>query len=148
MPTKRSRKFSPTDHILAVVNDPADAPGVVATLSQAGIEPNNVTLLRGPEGAARIDATGEATGLTPRLRQAMSFTLADQMPDFILYEAALRDGRAVLAVPVTSDETKQAARRILRDHGAHFVNFFGRFVTEELDLWQGPELDIPDFLRR
>ena len=78
----------------------------------------------------------------------MSFTLVDQMPDFILYEAALLDGRAVLAVRLTSTETKLTARQILHDHGAHFINFYGRFATEELDAWRGPELDIPDILRR
>jgi hypothetical protein len=145
---KRSRSFSPTGHLLGVIDDPADAPATVAELASAGIEPNDVTLLRGKEGAARIDATGEATGLAARLRQAMSFTLADQMPDLVLYEAALRDGRAVLAIPVGQDETKDAALAILRRRGAHFINFFGRFMTEELDLWRGPELDIPDILRR
>lgn len=148
MAASRSRKFSSTDHLLAVVDDPADAPGIIAELGRAGIEPNGVTLLRGAEGAARIDATGEATGVLARLRQAMSFTLADQMPDFILYEAALREGRAVLGVPVTSNEKKLPARRIRHDRGAHFINFFGRFMTEELDPWRGPELDIPDVLRR
>jgi hypothetical protein len=143
-----NRRFSPIDHIMAVVDDPSAAPSIIAALGPVGIEANAVTLLRGPEGAARIDATGEATGLSARLRQMMSFTLADQMPDFILYEAALRDGRAVLAVPVTSDEMKKAVCEILRDHGAHFTNFFGRFVTEELDQWIGPELEIPDVLRR
>jgi hypothetical protein len=78
----------------------------------------------------------------------MSFTLVDQMPDFVLYEAALLDGRAVLAERVTSTEAKLAARQILHDHGAHFINFYGRFVTEELDPWRVLELDIPDVLRR
>ncbi len=143
-----SRKFSPIGHILAVVDDPVAAPGIIAALGTAGLDPNAVTLLRGLEGAERIDATGEATGLTARLRQAMSFTLADQMPDFVLYEAALRDGRAVLGVPVGSDDAKASVRQILRNDGAHFINFYGRFATEELDLWRGPELDIPDVLRR
>jgi hypothetical protein len=148
MPAKLSRKFSPLGHLLAVVDDPANAPRIISELARAGIEANDVTLLRGLEGAERIDATGEATGLTARLRQAMSFTLADQMPDFVLYEAALRDGRAVLGIPVASEETKAAVRQILRDNAAHFINFYGRFATEELDLWRGPELEIPDVLRR
>ena len=143
-----SKRFSAIGHVLAVVDDPAAAPGIIPALGAAGIEPNAVTLLRGAEGAERIDATGEATGLTARFRQAMSFTLADQMPDFVLYEAALRDGRAVLGVPVSSDKAKLAIRDTLRDKGAHFINFYGRFATEELDLWRGPELEIPDVLRR
>jgi hypothetical protein len=40
------------------------------------------------------------------------------------------------------------AAAILGAHGAHFVNFFGRFQTEEVSLWQGREPAIPDALRR
>ena len=117
-------------------------------LRRAGVPTDQVTVLRGLEGAARIDATGATTGLLARLRQAVSFTIADQMPDFVLYEAALADGRAVLAVPVASDEAKDAVRQILLRHGAHFINFYGRFVTEEMEVWRGPELDIPSLLKR
>lgn len=142
------RRLPTTDHVFAVVDDPSDAPGIVAALRPAGIDSNRVTTLRGLEGAARIDATGASTGLGARLRQAVSFTMADQMPDFVLYEAALAGGRTVLVVPVTSAEMKLAVWQILRDQGAHFVNFYGRFVTEELEAWRGPELDIPNVLRR
>ena len=83
-----------------------------------------------------------------RLRQATSFTLVDQMPDFVVYQAALLDGRAVLAIPIPSDDVKDAAAGILRERGAHFINMYGRFATEELDAWRGPELEIPDLLRR
>jgi hypothetical protein len=130
------------------VDDPADVPGIVTDLARAGVDPNEVTMLRGTEGAARIDATGAGAGTRARIRQALSFTMVDQMPDFIVYEAAVTDGRTVLAVPVQSEETKRAVRQILREHGAHFMNFYGRFATEELDAWRGAELNIPSFLRR
>jgi hypothetical protein len=145
---KPSRALSTTGKLLAVVDGAADAPGIIAALGKAGIDPNDVSLLRGTEGASRIDATGAESGLLGRLRQATSFTLVDQMPDFVLYQAALLDGRAVLAIPIPSDETKLAAARILRERGAHFINLYGRFATEELDAWRGPELAIPDLLRR
>jgi hypothetical protein len=32
--------------------------------------------------------------------------------------------------------------------GAHFMNHFGRFATEEFERWQGPEPKVPDYLRR
>jgi hypothetical protein len=134
--------------LFGVVDDPADAPRLIATLARAGVGPNEVTLLRGTEGAARLDARGEVTGVLVRLRQALSFTMVDQMPDFILYEAALRDGRAVVAVPVQSDAVKQLVVERMRELGAHFINFYARFATEELDPWRGPELDLPGVLRR
>jgi hypothetical protein len=36
----------------------------------------------------------------------------------------------------------------MRAIGAHFINFYARFATEELDPWRGPELDLPGALRR
>jgi hypothetical protein len=72
----------------------------------------------------------------------------DQMPDFLTYEAALRDGRSVVAVRARDRPAMLRARAVLEPAGAHFMNFFGRFSTEELSRWRGPELDVPDYLRR
>lgn len=149
MPKPRpSRALTTTGKLLAVVDGAVDAPAIIAALGRAGIDMDDVSLLRGAEGASRIDATGAESGLLARLRQATSFTLVDQMPDFVLYQAALLDGRAVLAIPIPSDEMKATAVQILRERGAHFINVYGRFATEELDAWRGPELEIPDLLRR
>jgi hypothetical protein len=74
----------------------------------------------------------------------------DQTPDFIVYEAAIAEGRAVVAVTAGGGDRARMLRAaaILGAHGAHFVNFFGRFQTEEVSLWQGREPAIPDALRR
>jgi hypothetical protein len=145
---RASRALRTTGQLLAVIDDPALAPGVIADLARAGVDPTVVTLLRADEGADRIDATGAATGRRARLRQALSFTMVDQVPDFSVYEAALRDGRVVLALPVRSDEAKAAVRGIFRSHGAHFINHYGRFATEEVEVWRGPELELPGHMRR
>jgi hypothetical protein len=72
----------------------------------------------------------------------------DQLVDFATYERALRDGRAVVMVHVHGDVPKEGALQILKRHGAHFLNYYGRFATEEHGLWRGPEPDIPGYLRR
>jgi hypothetical protein len=140
--------LSTTGQLFGVVDDPTDAPRVIAALAGSGIDANEIRLLRGDEGAARLDARGEVTGVLGRLRQALAFTMVDQMPDFFLYEAALLDGRAVLAVPIGSDAVKGAAVERMRELGVHFINLYARFATEELDPWRGPELDLPSVLRR
>ncbi len=143
-----TRAVRATGQLFAVVDQPAAAPDIVRRLSAGGIDTANVTMLRGSEGAARIDATGARTGVRARLRQILSFTRVDQRPDFVLYEAAVLDGRTVLAVPISSEEDRLAAIRVVREAGAHFVNFYGRVATEEIVPWRGPELDIPALLRR
>ena len=53
-----------------------------------------------------------------------------------------------IMVHIHGDAPKAAAHAILRRHGAHFVNYYGRFATEELDLWRGQEPDVASILRR
>jgi hypothetical protein len=78
----------------------------------------------------------------------IQFTTMDQMPDFRLYEAAIADGRAVVAVRVRDREVRRRVRDRLAAGGAHFMNFYGRLYTEELSRWRGPELKLPGYLRR
>ena len=121
----------------------AQAAEAAAALRAIGIPDRDITILRGDEGAARLDGTGEANGPIARLRRLVSFTVMDQLPDFAYYEQAVRDGGAVLMVRVRGDRQKRAALDALRAHGGHFINYYGRFATEELERWRGPEPDIP-----
>ena len=138
----------PTNRLLAVIDDPADAAAALADLKTAGFTDRDLEILRGEEGADRMDGTGEIAGWLGRLRRAFDFTLMDQLVDFATYEKALRDGRAVVMVHVHGDEPKAQALAILKRHRGHFMNYYGRFATEELALWRGPEPDIPGYLRR
>jgi hypothetical protein len=138
----------PTNRLLAVIDDQTAAAAAMAELTASGIASHDLELLRGEEGADRVDGTGDMSGWLGRLRRAFDFTLMDQLVDFAAYERALRDGRAVVMVHVHGDAPKETARQGLKRHGGHFINYYGRFATEELDLWRGPEPDIPGYLRR
>lgn len=145
--TRRSIGY-PTNRLLAVIDDPAEAAAAMAELKAAGFADRDLELLRGEEGADRMDGTGDVSGWLGRLRWAFDFTLMDQLVDFAAYERALRDGRAVVMVHVHGDAPKATAYEILKRHGGHFANYYGRFATEELSLWRGSEPDIPGYLRR
>ncbi|MEA2609802.1 MAG: hypothetical protein QOJ75_2045 [Chloroflexota bacterium] len=149
MPSPTSRAIGyPTNRLMAVFDDPTDAAAALAELKASGLPTKDLEILRGPEGAARVDGTGEVGGGVARFRRWVDFTLMDQLVDFATYEFALRDGRAVVMVRVEGDAPRAAAHDIVRRHRGHFINYYGRFATEELDLWRGPEPDISDMLRR
>ena len=105
-------------------------------------------MLRGEEGARRLDGTGARHGLAGRTRRVVSFTLMDQLPDLAWYEAAVREGGAVLMVRVRGDERKAAVLAAIRAARGHFVNYYGRFATEELVRWRGPEPAVAALLKR
>lgn len=55
---------------------PTDAAQAAAALTAAGIADHDITILRGDEGAARLDGTGASHGRLARTRRLVSFKLA------------------------------------------------------------------------
>jgi len=95
---RRGRRFIgyPTDSLIAVLPDPESAAAAAAALRAAGIQDRDITILRGPEGADRLDVRGAVNGVIARLRRLVSFTLMDQLVDMAIYEQAVRDGQVVV----------------------------------------------------
>jgi hypothetical protein len=144
----RRRTVTTTNRLLAVLDEAAAATRATDALRDAGFPAHAVTVLRGDEDADRIDSLGKVGGRMARARRLLSFTMMDQMVDLAVYEAALRDGRTVVAVHARAAGDKERARQVLASEGAHFMNFFGRFATEDIARWRGRELPIPPYLRR
>ena len=138
----------PVDSLLAVLPDSERAAAAAGAIKATGLPDRDITILRGDEGASRFDPTGAVHGFIARLRRIVSFTVMDQLPDMAWYDAAIRAGQAVVMVRLRGDEPKAEAVRILRDHGGHFINYYGRFATEEVVRWQGPDPNVHDLLKR
>ena len=145
-PDRRTFRY-PTDHLLAVVDRPEEAAGIARLAVAAGAAPVDVHVVAGADADAQLDLLGKDSRIQ-RALFAVRFMAADQEPDFALYLAALRDGRAVLAVRVRDPAVRSRVVARLRDSGAHFINVYGQFATEEISPWQGPELPLPGWLKR
>jgi hypothetical protein len=143
-----ARRLPTTNRLMAVLDTDDAAAAAVAALAREGFSGEAVLVLRGGRDADRIDSLGNVGGTWARVRRLLSFTLADQMVDLAVYVAALRDGRTVLSVLAPGGEARERARQALAGAGAHFVNFFGRFATEDIVPWRGRELPLPPWLRR
>jgi hypothetical protein len=134
--------------LLAVVDTKAALGAIVAALKDAGIAEEAIEIFTGEDGAAAFDGRGERSGLAARVLRTIQFTLMDQMPDFAYYEAAAREGRFVISVRARGEAQTKRAVEIFRQHGAHFINRFALFQTEEYERWHGTEPDLPGFMRR
>jgi hypothetical protein len=137
----------PTDHVLGVIDDREAAPRVLAALQQVGVDPADARILTDPS-TDDLGSLGHRPGLATRVLGLIRFATMDQAPDLRVYEAAIVDGRAVVAVHVSDRAQVVRSRTALEAAGAHFLNYYGRFTTEELVRWRGPELDLPGWLRR
>ncbi len=136
----------PTNYLLAVADTKTQVASTVVALAGAGLPASGVVVIAGP-GGEQFERLGPRVGPLSRLVRTVQFTTMDQMPDFRVYEAALLDGRTVVGVRIDADQLP-VAREVLLASGLHFLNFYGRWSTTEVSPWRGPELDLPDYLRR
>jgi hypothetical protein len=130
----------PLDWLLAVVDDPAVAREAGAALVAAGFDTDHVKVLEGATADGSLADLPTSKGAVGQLIRLVQFMSMDQTPDLRLYEAALDDGRAIVAVQCATREKVLEVRDLLAAHSAHFQNHFGRFATEEFSRWRGPEL--------
>lgn len=138
----------PRRRLLAVIDRPEAAREAAAALLAEEFSPADVEVLVGAEGRERLVRLGPPPNPMSRLVRVVQFLSMDQLPDFLVYERAIEDGRAVVAVRVTDRPAMLRAQARLEGFGAHFANHYGRLMTEELSMWRGAEPDIPDRLRR
>jgi len=133
------------ERVLAVFDDRERADRAALAARNAGAQV--IERHEGDAAANAIDATGARRGLVARVGRAVQFSVEDQMPALAWYEAALRSGRIVLAIPTRSRDQTRAIVEALRREGGHFINRFGRLETEEFSRWRGPEPDVSSLLK-
>jgi hypothetical protein len=124
----------PVDHLLAIVRDADEAISIVENLNHAGFAPDDVGVLAGKEDAAKFDAACGKKGFVAKLATA-GVDLGDRDTDYLKrYRRAVLNGRTVIAVAAKDDDARDKAKQILETHGARFITFFGRFVTQVLKV--------------
>ena len=137
----------PNRQVVAVFDSDAAAEAAGSALGKAGLAPAAIERYRGAADARLFDATGAQHGVIARLRRAMQFSLMDQLPAMAWYEAALREGKSVVAVRTTNRPQTLRVVDVLKATDGHFINRFGRFDTEEFARWRGPEPAVDDWMK-
>jgi hypothetical protein len=125
----------PENHIVAIMDQPDAAAAAAEALTTGGFLDSEVTLVCGVEAADRLRASSGRAGLLGHLIQiADSLGIrSEELEAKHEYEEALRSGRCTVLVFAPTEERKERAAEILQTHGAHFINFMGRFTIERLD---------------
>ena len=137
----------PRRKVLAVLDTSAEAARAIEVVAAAGIERAAIERFEGAGDADRFDSTGEHHGVVARSVRAVQFSLMDQLPAMAWYEAALREGKVVLAIPTRNRAETLRVVAALDGAGAHFINRFGRLATEEFARWRGPEPQVPSLMK-
>jgi hypothetical protein len=138
----------PTGWTLAVVDHADEAAEAIRDLIGAGIGDDDIAHLSRSDDVATLERLGASRGLAAHVRRATQYLTMDQSPDLAVYERAVAEGHSVVGVRVDELERRRDAIAILRRHGAHFVNRFGAWATEEIAPWRGRMPAMPQHLTR
>jgi hypothetical protein len=122
------------NHVIGIIDTPEAAVAAVDALTKGGFLESEVTLTCGVERADLLRASTGRSGLADRILRVVDRFGAggDEMDARHQYEQALRDGHLNVLVLAPTEERKRLAATVLRQHGGHFINFFGRLAIEKL----------------
>ena len=124
--------FDPTNKVVGSIDAAPDAIDALRDL-RTGFSAREVELLTDEEGARRIDMSGHEL-------MVHIFDSTQKVPAFYdapvivrRIEQELRASHYLIGVVAKDEEARERAREILKSHGGHFINFYGRFAAEALE---------------
>jgi hypothetical protein len=122
-------------HVVGILDTPEAGEVAVNELTASGFLESEVALTSGVERADSLHASSGRGGLIGRVLQVIDRVGAggEELEARHEYEQALRNGGVNVLVLAPTEERKKLAARILQQHGAHFINFFGPLTIERLD---------------
>ena len=123
----------PTNHVVGIVAK-TSADAVLSELRSANFQDADLHVQQGIDDADRLAASSGHTGLMgAMLRIAERLGIReDELEEKHRYEEALREGDVVILVHAPTEDRKDLAGKILSSHGAHFINFLGRYTSERI----------------
>jgi hypothetical protein len=121
---------APENRVIAHMDHPDGLPATVDDLAEAGFDRNEIFVLCGQKGAERLDVSGRHHGLVGRIYRLLEWTI-DAHEVLLQSEQHLAAGGLVIGVPADEDNMDSVSR-ILREHGAHYIHYFGKNTFRRL----------------
>ncbi len=133
--TNSTFTFDPTNMVVGVIDNADDAEDALRDLIGVGFSEKEIALLTDEEEARRIGASDDEREISVHI-----FRTAQKLPAFYdapvivrRLEKELLAGHHLIGVVANDGETRQRACGILKSHGGHFINFYGRWAAESLE---------------
>ncbi len=121
----------PENAVAAIVSEDQELENVTALMA-LGLTADSIEILKGEEGRAVLDLNGHHHGASGHLKRFVQGLLGSSQNEAINYDAALADGKVVIAVAVTNDDAMNAVTETFTSFGGDRINYFGESGMEQL----------------
>ena len=125
-----STTFDPTNMVVGVIDNADAAKDALGDLIADGFSEREIALLTDEEAARQIRVNDERSEVSVHI-----FRATQKLPAFYdapgivrRLEQELLAGHPLIGVITKDGETGERARGILKAHGGHFINFYGRWA--------------------
>jgi len=122
----------PMNRVAAIFDDLAGAAAAFPQLEHAGFDLTGVNVLSGPEGARLLNLEGTGQGLWVRALRVLQRGGAFEGETLRIHDSALRNGQAIVFVPVRNDREEQQSASILHRYGGRCMFRFHRWTIDPL----------------
>jgi hypothetical protein len=130
-PYKEGDPIAPTGRVTAIFDSISNLKAALPVLQDGGFTGEDNAIFIGEEGRTQLDASGKYHHF--EALRAFQYAVSDEAEMFNQFEAALKQGGAVVAILTGDDEAKKTkATELLKANGARKINYWGKWTNEAL----------------
>ena len=124
----------PSNRIVAMIDSKLNADAVVSDLIFAGFNDKLIDESVGKDGMDFLDPDGTKHGfITKMIRKWQYVAQGEELKYLNRARDHLKNGHAIVSVPVSSKDTRLMASDIMHSHHATDVRYYGQFYVENLN---------------
>jgi hypothetical protein len=123
----------PTNRVVGVFREWSQARSVIDELSKEGMGSGQIGVLYGPEGAKRLDASGEHHGLMAQISRFFQRFADMDDKHTQRHEQELLAGHVLVEVEAPDETLREHVRQVMKSHGGYFINYYGKWFVENLE---------------
>lgn len=122
---------NPNGRVCAILETVETAGNSLDAMIVSGVNIEDIEIYFGKKGVDVIDSNATQHGVLASIAKAFRAYGDEENKSLHIYEDALEKGEYVMTVKTgDKDEAKEKVRKILADHSAHNINYFGSWVVE------------------
>jgi hypothetical protein len=122
----------PTNTVIGVVEDAKAAEAIASKLEDMPLNEDSINILCDEAAAEQIEEYRNEHPIKARIDHVMTF-MSNESELIDQYNQRLNNGELIVSAEVEDEEQAHEVADVMRQHGGHYINYFGTQVITTLE---------------